>query len=38
MLTASVSAADTVTVILFNPTAGTVDLASGTLRVGVFKH
>lgn len=32
-MTAYVSAADTVTVVLFNPTAGAVDLASGTLTV-----
>jgi hypothetical protein len=37
MLTASVSAADTVTAILFNPTAGALNLGSGTLRVLVFK-
>jgi hypothetical protein len=30
-MTASVTAADTVTVTLVNPTAGTIDLASGTL-------
>ncbi len=33
MLTAYVSAADTVTTVLFNPTAAAVDLASGTLTV-----
>lgn len=38
MLNANVSAANTVTVVLFNPTAGAVDLASGTLRVGVWQH
>ena len=32
MMTAYVSAANTVTVVLFNPTAGAIDLASGTLR------
>lgn len=37
MLTAHVSAADTVKVILFNPTAGSIDLGSGTLAVIVFK-
>src|SRR5512139_1445842 len=31
MLTAHVSAADTVKVILFNPTTGSINLASGTL-------
>lgn len=36
-LTAHVSAADTVKVILFNPTAGAIDLGSGTLAVIVFK-
>lgn len=33
-----VSAADTVRVIIFNATGGTVDLGSGTLRVRVFKQ
>lgn len=33
-----VSAADTVRVIIFNATGGIVDLASGTLRVRVFKQ
>ena len=33
-----VSAANTVRVIIFNATGGTVDLASGTLRVRVFKQ
>lgn len=33
MLTADVSAADTVRVVFYNPTAGAVDLASGTLTV-----
>jgi hypothetical protein len=37
MLTAYVSAADTVTVVLFNPTAGSIDLGSATLRARVFK-
>jgi hypothetical protein len=32
MMTAYVSAANTVTVVLFNPTAGAIDLGSGTLR------
>ena len=36
-LTADVTATDTVTVKLFNQTAGTVDLASGTIRVVVMK-
>ncbi|MBT2142668.1 MULTISPECIES: hypothetical protein [unclassified Rhodanobacter] len=33
MMSAYVSAADTVTVVLFNPTGATVDIASGTLKV-----
>lgn len=37
-LTGYVSAADTVTVVLRNGTAGTVDLASGTLRVAVERY
>lgn len=37
MLTAHVSAANTVKVVLFNPTAGAINLASGTLSVLVFK-
>lgn len=37
MLTAHVSAADTVRVILFNPTAGALNVGSGTLAVLVFK-
>lgn len=37
MLTAHVSAADTVKVVLFNPTSGSIDLGSGTLAVIVFK-
>lgn len=36
-LTAHVSAADTVKVVLFNPTVGAINLASGTLTVLVFK-
>lgn len=37
IVTAYVSAADTVTVVLFNPTGGAINLASGTLRAGVRK-
>ena len=37
MISGHVSAADTVKVILFNPTAGALNLASGTLGVLVFK-
>lgn len=37
MLSAHVSAADTVTVVLFNPTVGTINLDAGTLYVLVFK-
>jgi hypothetical protein len=37
ILTGYVSAANTVRVVLLNVTGGTVDLASGTLRVRVFK-
>ena len=37
MLAAHVSAADTVKVILFNPTANPIDLGIGTLAVIVFK-
>lgn len=37
VLTAYVSAADTVTAVFFNPTAGAIDLASGTLRVKEVK-
>jgi hypothetical protein len=33
MMTAYASAANTATVVLFNPTAGAIDLASGTLTV-----
>ncbi len=33
ILSGYVSAADTVTVVLFNATSGTLDLASGTLRI-----
>lgn len=36
--TAYVSSANTVTVILANNTAGSIDLASGTLRVRVWTH
>ena len=37
-LTGYVSAANTVTVVLRNGTAGTIDLSSGTLRVSVWQH
>lgn len=37
-LTGYVSAADTVTAVLRNGTAGAIDLASGTLRADVWKH
>lgn len=37
MLTAQVSAADTVTAILFNPTAGAINLGAGSLSILVFK-
>ena len=37
MLSGHVSAADTVKVILFNPTAGSLNVGSGTLGVLVFK-
>jgi len=37
ILAGNVSAADTVTAILFNPTAGAIDIDSGTLSVLVFK-
>ena len=37
MISGHVAAADTVKVILFNPTAGALNLASGTLGVLVFK-
>lgn len=37
VMTAYVSAADTVTVVLFNPTGGAIDLASGTLSARVTK-
>ena len=37
VVSAYVSAADTVTVVLFNPTAGAVDLASTTLRARVIQ-
>lgn len=36
VVSASVTAADTVTVVLFNNTAGAIDLASTTVRVRVF--
>lgn len=36
-MTAYVSAADTVTVVLFNPTAGAINLASGTLTAWSWK-
>jgi hypothetical protein len=36
VLTADVTAADTITVVLSNPTSGAVDLASGTLTVVVI--
>ena len=36
MLNGYVSAANTVTVVLFNPTGASVDLASGTVKVLVF--
>lgn len=38
VISAHVSAANTVRVVLFNPSAAAVDLASGTLSVLVFKH
>lgn len=37
-LTGYVSADNTVTVVLRNDTGGAIDLASGTLRVGVWRH
>ena len=37
-LTADVTAADTATVILSNTTGGAINLASGTVRVKVFKR
>lgn len=37
-LTANVSAANTITCVLQNGTAGPIDLASGTLRVSVLQH
>lgn len=37
MISGHVSAADTVKVVLFNPTAGAIDIDSGTLAVLVFK-
>lgn len=38
MLTGYVSAADTVTLVLFNPTAGSIDIDSGTVIVRVLKN
>lgn len=38
IVTAYVSAADTVTVIFYNATGADIDLASGTLRAKVFKQ
>lgn len=38
LLVGAVTAANTVTVTLFNKTGGAVDLASGTLRVDVWQH
>jgi hypothetical protein len=38
LLFADVRAADTVRVVLLNKSGGNLDLSSGTLRVGVFKH
>ena len=37
VMTAYVSATDTVTVVLFNPTAGAIDLASGTLTAFAWR-
>lgn len=37
-LSAYVSATDTVTVVLVNPTAGAINLASGTLRASAWRH
>lgn len=37
ILSGYVSATNTVTAVLFNPTAGALDLASGTLRAEVWK-
>jgi len=37
MISGHVSAADTVKVVLFNPTAGSINVGSGTLSVIVFK-
>lgn len=37
ILAASVTAADTVTVTLFNKTGSALDLASGTLKVGIIR-
>jgi parallel beta-helix repeat protein len=38
VLTGYVSATSVVTAVLFNPTAGAIDLAAGTLRADVFKY
>lgn len=38
MISGHVSAADTVRVVLFNPSAAAIDLASGTLSILVFHH
>ena len=38
LLTGHVSEADTVRVMLMNKTGGSLDLASGNLRVDVWKH
>jgi hypothetical protein len=38
LLSAQVTAANTVTVTLRNDSGGTIDPASGTLRVTVWKH
>ena len=38
VVTAYVSAANTVTVVLYNPTAGAIDLASGTWKAKVIKY
>jgi hypothetical protein len=38
MISAHVSASDTVRVVLFNPSSAAIDLASGTLSLLVFHH
>lgn len=38
MISARVSAAGTVTVLIYNPTGGAIDLASGTLKVNCFEQ